>query len=59
MKGTVRFQDRTEMVNYVGGKGNWSPWSGPHHSKLAFIGWNISADEVLGKLRDCIPDEML
>ena len=56
MKGTVRFQDRTELVNYVGGKGDWSAWNKEPRTRLAFVGWNIIAEEVLGNLKACLTE---
>jgi G3E family GTPase len=53
MKGSVRFADRTEIVNFVGGKAEWSPWDGACRTRLAFIGWNITPDEILEGLNAC------
>jgi G3E family GTPase len=54
MKGPVRFEDRTVMVNFVGGRGDWSPWQKTAKTQLAFIGWNIDSEVTLKKIRDCI-----
>jgi len=54
MKGPVQFQDRTVMVNFVGGKSEWSVWDGEPETHLAFIGWYVSADETLNKLKFCV-----
>jgi G3E family GTPase len=53
MKGPVRFPDRTVMVNFVGGRGEWSPWPENEDTRLAFIGWNIGAEKIIKKLEDC------
>ena len=54
MKGPVRFADRTEMINFVGGKGEWSNWEGEPETRLAFIGWNVKPEETLEKVARCI-----
>lgn len=54
MKGPVQFPDRTEIINFVGGKGEWSKWEGAPETKLAFIGWNVSPAEILNRLQRCI-----
>ena len=54
MKGPVRFQDRTVLVNYAGGKCGWSDWSGGQETRLAFVGWKVDGQETIGNLRNCI-----
>ena len=54
MKGPVRFGDRTVLVNYVGGKNEWSAWDGDQETCLVFIGWNVSEEETIQKLKNCI-----
>lgn len=54
MKGPVRFSDRTEIVNFVGGKGEWSEWDGESATRLAFIGWNVNSDEILAQVGRCV-----
>jgi G3E family GTPase len=54
MKGPVRFEDRTVMVNFVGGRGDWSPWEDTPKTQLAFIGWNVDPEAILKKIKDCI-----
>jgi len=54
MKGSVRFEDRTAMVNFVGGRGEWSPWRETSGTQLAFIGWNVRPGETLEKLEECL-----
>jgi len=53
IKGTVRFADRLEMLNFVGGKSEWSPWEGETETRLAFIGWKINKQETLKDLKRC------
>ncbi|MCG6881402.1 MAG: GTP-binding protein [Deltaproteobacteria bacterium] len=54
LKGPVRFEDRTVMVNFVGGHGDFSPWEDTKETQLAFIGWNVNPQETLQKLGDCV-----
>jgi len=54
VKGPVRFSDRTVMLNFVGGKGEWLPWEPEARTQLAFIGWNITKEENLERLRQCL-----
>jgi G3E family GTPase len=53
IKGPVRFADRLEMLNFVGGKSEWSPWEGEAETRLAFIGWKINKEETLKDLKRC------
>ena len=53
MKGPVRFRDRTVLVNYVGGKNEWSAWEGHEETCLVFVGWNVSTEGTLQKLKNC------
>jgi hypothetical protein len=50
----VRFADRTDIINFVGGKGEWSEWDGESATRLAFIGWNVNPAEILAQLGRCI-----
>ena len=54
MKGPVCFYDRTVLVNYVGGKCEWADWAGTEETRLAFVGWKVSGEETISKLRKCI-----
>jgi len=54
VKGTVRFPDRTDMVNLVGGRGEWARWDGEATTRLAFVGWDVGKDSVLGDLEACV-----
>jgi G3E family GTPase len=54
IKGPVRFENRVVMLNFVGGKDEWSDWEGEPETRLAFIGWGVSEEEILRKLKDCI-----
>ncbi|MEW5910153.1 MAG: GTP-binding protein [Thermodesulfobacteriota bacterium] len=54
VKGLVRFMDRVLMLNFVGGKSEWSTWEGEPETRLAFIGWGIDGKKTLQDLEECI-----
>lgn len=54
MKGPVRFADRTEIINFVGGKGEWYKWDGQPETRLAFIGWKVNPSKILERLGRCV-----
>ena len=54
IKGPVRFVDRTDMLNFVGGKSEWIKWSDSTDTCLTFIGWDVAEDLILEKLNSCI-----
>jgi G3E family GTPase len=56
IKGPIRFEDRVAMLNFVGGKSDWSTWEGEAETRLAFIGWGIRPEEILPKLKNCIAE---
>lgn len=54
MKGPVRFRDRTILVNYVGGKNEWSEWNDVDETCLVFVGWKVDKQDTLQNLEKCI-----
>ncbi len=54
MKGTLRLGDRTVLVNYVGGKNEWSEWDGDQETCLVFVGWKVDQEETIRKLENCL-----
>ena len=54
IKGPVKFADRTQMLNFVGGKSDWQKWSDTVTTRLAFIGWDVIEELILKKLNQCI-----
>jgi len=54
IKGTVRFADKTKMLNFVGGKIQWQKWSDNVTTSLAFIGWHVIEEEIREKLNNCL-----
>lgn len=54
IKGVVRFHDRTVMLNYVGGRGEWTEWDGPEETRLAFVGLKVNHRGTIEKLKKCI-----
>jgi len=57
MKGPVHVRDRTVLVNYVGGKNEWSAWDGDEETCLVFVGWNVSGEETIQKLKNCLGEK--
>ena len=53
-KGVVRFADRAGLLNYVGGRADWSEWSGDPSTRLVFVGWDVSGEETLRRLEGCV-----
>ena len=41
LKGPVRLEDGTALINFVGGRSEWEPWEGDPETRLAFIGWDV------------------
>ena len=54
IKGPVRFANHVVMLNFVGGKSEWTPWEGESQTQLAFIGWDIDPAEILKQVAACI-----
>jgi G3E family GTPase len=54
IKGTVRFLDRTDVINLVGGHGEWQEWDGAAETRLAFVGWEVDGDAILERLEACV-----
>jgi hypothetical protein len=54
MKGPVRFKDRTILVNYVGGKIEWTGWGDVAETCLVFVGWKVDKKDTLQNLERCI-----
>lgn len=54
IKGPVRFIDRTDMLNFVGGKSEWTNWSDHITTCLTFIGWDVVEETIREKLDKCI-----
>ena len=54
LKGSVRFPDRTELINFVGGKWTWEDWRGAPETRLTFIGWEVDENDIITRLKNCI-----
>ena len=50
IKGPVRFAEKTQMLNFVGGKIEWQEWPDTVNTCLAFIGWDVIEEPILEKL---------
>ncbi len=57
IKGPVRLDEGTLLLNYVGGNTEWSPWKGSEAStRLAFVGWDVDEGVILKELEDCFQE---
>jgi len=54
IKGSVRFPDRTVMLNLVGGKGDWMDWKGSQETRLAFVSFKVGGEAFVQKLKACV-----
>ena len=54
IKGPVKFANKTQILNFVGGKTQWQEWPDPVNTCLAFIGWDVIEELILEKLNQCI-----
>ncbi len=54
LKGPVRFQDRSVLINFVGGRCDWERWSGTPETRLTFIGWSVNSEATIKRLKNCI-----
>ena len=54
VKGTVRFADRTDVINLVGGQGEWVRWEEDAATRLTFVAWDVDAETVLKRLEACV-----
>jgi len=54
LKGPVRFPEQTRLINFVGGKSQWSAWEGENVTRLAFIGWEVDSHAILRQLARCL-----
>lgn len=56
IKGPIRMNGTTSLLNYVGGKSQWQEWQGDKETSLAFVGWDIKEEDVIKKLNNCFVD---
>ena len=56
LKGPVRFEDRSVLINFVGGKGDWETWRGAPETRLTFIGWDVNEAEIIKRLKNCLAE---
>ncbi len=54
IKGPVKFDHGTQMLNFVGGVSEWQKWSDNVTTCLALIGWDMMAEQMLEQLNNCI-----
>jgi G3E family GTPase len=54
IKGPVFFGDGTRLLNYVGGKIDWSDWGEEKKTRLSLIGWEVDEGALMKQLADCV-----
>lgn len=54
IKGPVKFENQTRMLNFVGGQIGWEPWCGTDSTSLAFIGWSVGEQQVIEQVKTCL-----
>jgi G3E family GTPase len=54
IKGPVRFSDRTALINFAGGSGDWEDWNDDGCTRLVFVGWMIEPTMILQNLKACV-----
>lgn len=54
IKGPVRFQNRTALLNYVSGQIDWQQWEATDHTRLAFIGIDTDMEKIRMDVGACI-----
>ena len=54
VKGSLRFQNRTAFVNFVGGKSELTSWAGTPETRLTFIGWKVKDTQIIKRLKNCL-----
>lgn len=54
LKGPVRFETGTQLINFVGGKFQFMPWEGDAITHLSFVGWDVDHKSVLKRLLRCV-----
>ena len=54
IKGPVRFSDRTALINFAGGSGDWEEWTEEKCTRLAFVGWMVDPTAILTALKACV-----
>ena len=54
IKGPVGLASGRALLNVVGGKASWSPWTGGPETCLALVGWEIDQERILDLFESCI-----
>ena len=54
VKGFALLEDKRFFVNHVGGRTDWTELDGVGPTKLAFVGWQVSEEQVLEALNLCV-----
>lgn len=54
VKGFALLEDKRFFVNHVGGKTEWTELDEVGPTKLAFVGWQVSEEQILEALKLCV-----
>ncbi len=54
IKGYVLLGERRFFLNHVGGKSEWAESQEPGPTRLALVGWQVDAKQILSRLERCL-----
>lgn len=54
LKGFALLEDKSVFINHVGGKTEWVELDRKEFTRLAFVGWQVSEDQVIKDLQACL-----
>ena len=54
LKGFVLIEDKFVLINHVGGRTEWVELDKKGSTRLTFVGWQVSKDQVLEDLKVCL-----
>jgi hypothetical protein len=44
------------MINFVGGKAEWTAWDGAEGTRLAFVGLGVHPERFVESLKRCVSE---
>ncbi|MGW8302826.1 MAG: CobW family GTP-binding protein [Desulfobacterales bacterium] len=54
LKGFALLEDKSVFINHVGGRTEWVELDKKESTRLAFVGWQVSKNQVLENLKACL-----
>ena len=54
LKGFALLEDKSVYINHVGGKTEWVELDKKESTRLAFVGWQVSEDQIIKDLQVCL-----